>query len=81
MVWKELINTAISKGKDKLLDCLDSTFHEISVYLEFPSLHWSKIKSTNTLESLNEELRRREKSIRIFPNEVALKSVLDKKRV
>lgn len=71
LAWKELINTAKSKGKDKLLDWLDSTFHEISVYLEFPSSHWSKIKSTNPLERLNEELRRREKSIRIFPNEDA----------
>jgi len=69
LAWKELINTAQAKGKDKLLDWLDSTFHEISVYLEFPTSHWSKIKSTNPLERLNEELRRREKCIRIFPNE------------
>jgi transposase-like protein len=69
LAWKELINTAQAKGKDKLLDWLDSTFHEISVYLEFPPSHWSKIKSTNPLERLNEELRRREKCIRIFPNE------------
>ena len=67
--WKELINTAQAKAKDKLLDWLDSTFHEISVYLEFPPSHWCKIKSTNPLERLNEELRRREKCIRIFPNE------------
>jgi len=69
LAWKELINKAQAKGKDKLLDWLDSTFHEISVYLEFPPSHWSKIKSTNPLERLNEELRRREKCIRIFPNE------------
>lgn len=69
LAWKELVNTAESKGKDKFLDWLDSTFHEISVYLEFPPSHWSKIKSTNPLERLNEELRRREKCIRIFPCE------------
>jgi len=31
--------------------------------------HWSRIKCTNLLEGLNEELRRREKCIRIFPDE------------
>jgi len=69
LAWKELINTAQAKGKDNFLDWLDSTFHEISTYLEFPPSHWSKIKSTNPLERLNEELRRREKCIRIFPGE------------
>ena len=67
LAWKELINTAQAKAKDKLLDWLDSTFHEISVYLEFPPSHWCKIKSTNPLERLNEELRRREKCIRYSP--------------
>ena len=69
LAWKELNKVAQSKGKDNLLDWLDSTFHEISVYLDFPAAHWSRIKCTNSLERLNEELRRREKCIRIFPDE------------
>ncbi|MBP7117579.1 MAG: transposase [Candidatus Cloacimonetes bacterium] len=36
---------------------MDSTYHEISVYLDFPTAHWSRIKCTNSLERLNEELR------------------------
>jgi len=67
--WQKLNSVVSSKGKDRLQDWLDSTYHEISVYLEFPPSHWSKIKSTNPLERLNEELRRREKCIRIFPDE------------
>lgn len=66
LAWKELINTVQAKGKDKLLDW---PFYKLSVYLEFPPSHWSKIKSTYPLERLNEELRCREKCIRIFPNE------------
>ena len=69
LAWKELNRVAQSKGKDNLLDWLDSTYHEISVYLDFPAAHWSRIKCTNSLERLNEELRRREKCIRIFPDE------------
>ncbi len=67
--WTELTRVAQSKGKNSLLDWLDSTYHEISVYLDFPPAHWSRIKCTNSLERLNEELRRREKCIRIFPDE------------
>jgi len=67
--WREPNSVAQSKGKDNLLDWLDSTYHEISVYLDFPTAHWCKTKFTNTLERLDEELRRREKCIRIFPIE------------
>ncbi len=67
--WKELNRAAPSKGKDNLLDWLNGTYHEISVYLNFPAIHWSRIMCTNSLERLNMELRRREKNIRIFPNE------------
>lgn len=69
LAWKELNRAAQSKDKDNLLDWLDSTYHEISVYLDFPAAHWIRIKCTNSLERLNEELRRREKCIRIFPDE------------
>ena len=68
MAWRELNRVIQSKGKDNLLDWFDSTYHEISVYLDFPVVHWSRIKCTNSLERLNEELRRREKCIRIFPD-------------
>jgi len=69
LAWRHLCSVVEAKGKDKLGSWLDDTYHEISVYLEFPTGHWSRIKSTNPLERLNEELRRREKSIRIFPDE------------
>jgi len=69
LAWHSLLSLVESKGNNKLLDWLDDTYQEISVYLDFPSDHWSKIKSTNPLERLNGELRRRERSIRIFPNE------------
>jgi len=69
LAWQELVSAVEEKGKSKLRDWLDSTYHEIIAYLDFPPEHWSKIKSTNPLERLNEELRRRERCIRIFPDE------------
>lgn len=69
LAWNELIRVVDAKGKEKLRDWLDSTYHEITVYLDFPTTHWSRIKCTNSLERLNQELRRREKCIRIFPDE------------
>ena len=69
LAWNELFRVVDAKGKEKLRDWLDSTYHEITVYLDFPAAHWSRIKCTNSLERINEELRRREKCIRIFPDE------------
>ena len=69
IAWQNLIARVEIKGKERLLDWLDSTFHEITAYLSFPPEHWSRIKSTNILERLNGEIRRRERCIRIFPDE------------
>jgi len=69
LAWQNLCGVVEANGKEKLRNWLDESYHEICVYLEFPTAHWSKIKSTNPIERLNEELRRRERSIRIFPNE------------
>jgi len=71
LAWRELNQVVQAKGKDKLLDWLDATYYEISVYLNFPTAHWSRIKCTNSLERINQELRRREKCIRIFPDEIS----------
>ena len=39
--------------------------------LEFPLAHQSRIRTTNGLERLNEELKRRTRVVRIFPNRAA----------
>ena len=38
----------------------------------FPKAHWQQIHSTNPLERLNKEIKRRTNVIGIFPNEVAI---------
>lgn len=49
------------------LKTLDEGFEDAFVYLANDIIH-SKLRTTNCLERLNEEVRRREKVIRIFPN-------------
>jgi len=66
--WERLVDGIKANGKDRLLDWLDETYYEITQYLSFPPQHWNKIKSTNPIERQNEELRRRERCIRIFPD-------------
>ena len=66
MAWDDLVRETEARDREKLLNWQKSTYHDIVIYLDFPSSHWSKIKSTNPIERLNQELRRRENCIRIF---------------
>lgn len=67
--WQELLEIFSKKKNDHLLLWLEETYSEITAYLDFPPEHRSKIKSTNPIERQNEELRRRERCIRIFPDD------------
>lgn len=46
---------------------LDSEY-EILAYMAFPQEHWRQIRSTNPLERLNKEIKRRSDVVGIFPN-------------
>lgn len=50
------------------LKILDEGFEDTSQYMNEPSEVRTHIRSTNSLERLNQEVRRRERVIRIFPN-------------
>lgn len=41
-------------------------------YMAFPKEHWSQIASTNPLERVNKEIKRRADVIGIFPNDAAI---------
>lgn len=67
--WDTLINKSEQNGKYKFVKWLEGSYEEIIIYLDFPPEHWAKIKSTNPIERLNKEIRRRERVVEIFPNE------------
>lgn len=56
----------------KLATFMDQAETDVLAYMGFPKDHWSKIHSTNPLERLNGEIKRRNEVVGIFPNEAAI---------
>ena len=56
----------------RLADLLDEAEAEVLAYLAFPPEHRRQIWSTNPLERLNKEVKRRSDVVGIFPNEPAV---------
>jgi len=52
----------------KAMDVLEEGFEDAIAVLELPERYRKRLRTTNSLERLNEEVRRRERVIRIFPN-------------
>jgi transposase-like protein len=59
----------MKKKKDEVWNWLEENVEETLVVLNLPIEHRKKMKSTNMLERFNQELKRRSRVIRIFPNE------------
>ena len=61
----------LESSHKKLSQFLDSGVEDVLTYLHFPELHHRKIHSTNLIERLNRELKRRACVVSIFPNDAA----------
>ena len=55
----------------KLCDWVEANIEETLAFYRLPLQHHKHMKSTNMLERLNEEIKRRTRVIRIFPNEAS----------
>jgi putative transposase len=51
---------------------MDEAEHDVLAYMSFPRAHWKQIHSTNPIERLNLEVKRRTNVVQIFPNEAAI---------
>jgi len=60
----------------KAAGLLDDAFDDITSVLSFPLAYRTKLRTSNIIERLNEEVRRREKVIRIFPSEGSVMRIL-----
>jgi transposase-like protein len=56
----------------KIAVLMDDANTEVLAFVAFPRAHWTKIWSTNPLERLNKEVKRRARVVGIFPNEASV---------
>jgi putative transposase len=66
-VRDQIIKTYESKAP-KATALLDEAFDDITAVLALPLNYRKRLRTTNGVERLNQEIRRRERVIRIFPN-------------
>ena len=61
----------------KLATLMDGSETDVLAFMSFPKAHRVQIHSTNSLERLNAEIKRRANVVGIFPNEAAITCLVD----
>jgi transposase-like protein len=69
--WRKLID-AFDDPADRLARLMREAEDDVLAFLTFPKEHRSQLHSTNPLERLNKEVKRRTHVVGIFPNEDAI---------
>jgi transposase-like protein len=69
---KTQIMEKFEKSAPKAVSLLDESFEDVTAVFNLPEKYRKRLRTSNSIERLNEELRRRERVIRIFPNEDSL---------
>jgi transposase-like protein len=69
--WDHVANTFNAKFP-KVTELMHAAKADVLAFSAFPAEHWRKIWSTNPLERLNKEIKRRSNVIGIFPNDASV---------
>lgn len=68
----QTVATMLEPQLPAIADMLRDAREDITAFADFPEAHWRKIWSTNPLERINREVKRRTEVVGIFPNAAAL---------
>jgi putative transposase len=69
--WRQVADQLRAKFP-KLAKLMDAAEADVLAFMSFPKAHRVQIHSTNPLERLNAEIKRRTDVVGIFPNEAAI---------
>jgi putative transposase len=69
--WDKVAD-ALRDRHDKLGGLMDASREDVLTYMDYPKEHWAQIASTNPLERVNKEIKRRADVVGIFPNDAAI---------
>jgi transposase-like protein len=66
------VQQILDERHPKAAKILEAAGEDMLAFLHFPSVHWRKIHSTNLVERLNREIKRRTRVVSIFPSDASL---------
>jgi len=69
--WEDLA-ASLAERFPRATELMLEAREDVLAFRHFPQPHWRKIWSTNLLERVNEEIKRRTRVVGIFPNDAAI---------
>jgi transposase-like protein len=75
-IRKNALLDYLEKYAPKAVETLDAGFDDITAVFQLPEVCRRRLRTSNSIERVNQELRRRERVIRIFPNEASIERLL-----
>ena len=75
VVWRQVADQLRAR-LPKLAALMDEAEADVIAFMAYPKSHWPKLHSTNPIERLNKEVKRRADVVGIFPNEASIRRLV-----